>query len=105
MILPDLVNAVATSTSQPKSITEQILKAALEQIEAAVAEGQEVNLVGFGRFEVYERGARQGRNLRTGQTLSIPATKAVRFKAGKRLKDAAAGGGTAKKPSAKRAKS
>ena len=44
-----------------------------------------MNLVGFGRFEVYERGARRGRNLRTGETLKIPATKAVRFKIGKRL--------------------
>src|SRR5918996_965563 len=57
----------------------------------AVGKGETVNLVGFGRFEVYERSARRGRNLRTGESLKIPATKAVRFKVGKRLRDAAAG--------------
>jgi nucleoid DNA-binding protein len=50
-----------------------------------------VSLVGFGRFEVYGRNARRGRNLQTGEPLKIPATNAVRFKTGKRLRDAAAG--------------
>jgi DNA-binding protein HU-beta len=53
------------------------------------AKRETVNLVGFGRFEVYERSARRG--LRTGESLKIPATRAVRFRIGRRLRDAAAG--------------
>jgi hypothetical protein len=55
----------------------------LAQIERAVGKGETVNLVGFGRFEVYKRSARRARNLQTGESLKIPATKAVRFKIGK----------------------
>ena len=91
MLLGDLIEGVATDTAQPKAMVEAIVRAALARIEGAVGKRETVNLVGFGRFEVYERGARRGRNLRTGETLKIPATRAVRFKIGKRLRDAAAG--------------
>ena len=63
---------------------------ALARIEGAVGKGETVKLVGFGRFEVHERSARRGRNLRTGESLKIPATRVVRFKIGKRLREAAA---------------
>jgi DNA-binding protein HU-beta len=86
-----LIEGVATDTAQPKAMVEAIVRAALAQIEKAVAKRETVNLVGFGRFEVYERAARRGRNLRTGETLKIPAMRVVRFKSGKRLRDAAAG--------------
>ena len=72
-------------------MVEAIVWATLARIEGAVGKRETVNLIGFGRFEVYERSARRGRNLRTGETLKIPATRAVRFKIGKRLRDAAAG--------------
>jgi DNA-binding protein HU-beta len=62
----------------------------LARIERAVGKGETVNLVGFDRFEVSKRSARRARNLQTGESLKIPATKAVRFKIGKRLRDAAA---------------
>jgi DNA-binding protein HU-beta len=91
MLLGDLIEGVATETRQPKTVVEAIVRSALERIEGTVGKGETVNLVGFGRFEVYERSARRGRNLRTGESLRIPATTAVRFKVGKRLKDAAAG--------------
>lgn len=91
MLLGDLIEGVATDTGQPKPAVEAIVRGALARIEGAVGKGETVNLVGFGRFEVYERSARRGRNLRTGETLRIPATTAVRFKIGKRLRDAAAG--------------
>jgi DNA-binding protein HU-beta len=64
---------------------------ALARIEGAVGKRETVNLVGFGRFEVYERSARRGRNLQSGEGLKIPAMRAVRFKVGKRMRDAAAG--------------
>jgi DNA-binding protein HU-beta len=91
MLLGDLIEAVASDTGQPKTVVEAIVRRVLARIEGAVGEGETVNLVGFGRFEVYERSARRGRNLRTGASLQIPATTAVRFKGGKRLRDAAAG--------------
>jgi DNA-binding protein HU-beta len=91
VLLGDLVEAVANDTGRSKAMVEAIVRAALARIERAVGKGETVNLVGFGRFEVYERGARRGRNLRTGETLKIPAIKAVRFRIGKRLRDAAAG--------------
>jgi DNA-binding protein HU-beta len=50
--------------------------------------GDSVSLVGFGTFEVRERQARTGRNPRTGETMTIAASKAPSFKAGKALKDA-----------------
>jgi DNA-binding protein HU-beta len=89
MLLADLVDSVADETKNPKTVVEQILRSALISIEGSVAKGDTVNLVGFGRFEVYQRTARVGRNLRTGETLKIPATRSVRFKVGKRLRDAA----------------
>ena len=90
MLLGDLVDAVAAETSREKNIVEQVVRSALARVEGAIAKGDTVNLVGVGRFEVYERTARRGRNLRTGEVLEIPPTMAVRFKIGKRLRDAAA---------------
>jgi nucleoid DNA-binding protein len=52
----------------------------LARIERAVGNGETVNLVGFDRFEVSKRSARRARNLQTGESLKIPATKAVRFR-------------------------
>jgi DNA-binding protein HU-beta len=91
VLLEDLVEAVANDTGQSKAMVEAIVRAALARIEGAVGKRETVNLVGFGRFEVYERSAGRDRNLRTGESLKIPATRAVRFRIGKRLRDAAAG--------------
>jgi DNA-binding protein HU-beta len=91
VLLGHLIEGVATDTGQPKTVVEAVVRGALARIEAAVGKGETVNLVGFGRFEVYQRSARRGRNLRTGESLKIPAARAVRFKTGKRLRDAAAG--------------
>jgi DNA-binding protein HU-beta len=91
VLLGDLIEGVAIDTGQSKSVVESIVRGALARIEGAVSKGESVNLVGFGRFEVHERSARRGRNLRTGESLKIPATRAVRFKIGKRLREAAAG--------------
>ena len=58
------------------------------ELVAAVAEkAEKVQLVGFGTFEVSERAARVGRNPQTKQEITIPASKAPKFKAGKALKD------------------
>jgi DNA-binding protein HU-beta len=90
VLLGDLIERVVSDTGQPKAVVETVLRSALAQIEEAVGKGETVNLVGFGRFEVHERSARPGRNLQTGERLKIPATRVVRFKIGKHLRDAAA---------------
>ena len=59
----------------------------IDAISEALAAGEKVALVGFGTFEVSERAAREGRNPRSGETMSIPASKMPKFKAGKALKD------------------
>ena len=56
-----------------------------------MGKGEPVRLPGFGGFEVQERGERQGRNLQTGEAITIAASKAVKFSAGARLKDAVNG--------------
>lgn len=83
----DLVNAISTKTGMNKKNSEAALNAFVSTIEDALKEGDKVTLVGFGTFEVRERAERKGRNPQTKQEISIPASKAPVFKAGKSLKD------------------
>jgi DNA-binding protein HU-beta len=64
-----LIEGVATDTGQPKAVVEAVVRGVLARIEGGVGTGETVNVVGFGRFEVYERSARRGRNLRTGESV------------------------------------
>lgn len=84
----ELINAVAAKADVSKKDAEAVLTAALDTITAAMAEGEKVQLVGFGSFEVKKRAARQGRNPKTKETIEIPASVVPVFKAGKALKDA-----------------
>ena len=84
----DLVAAVAAKAEISKKDAEAAVSAVISSIADALADGDKVALVGFGTFEVKERAARTGLNPRTGEKLSIPASKAPAFKAGKALKDA-----------------
>ena len=86
----ELVNAVAEAASVPKKDAEKVINATFDAITAALKAGDKVQLVGFGAFEVKSRAARQGRNPRTKETITIPASKSPVFKAGKALKDAVA---------------
>ena len=83
----DLVSAIAAKSEMSKKDAEKFLKAFEEVVAEELANGGKVQLVGFGTFDVAERAAREGRNPQTGKTMSIPASKAPRFKAGKALKD------------------
>ena len=83
----ELIAAVAEKTGLSKKDTEAAITAAIDAITAALAEGDKVQLVGFGGFEVKERAARIGRNPRTKESIEIPASKTPVFKAGKALKD------------------
>lgn len=86
----ELINAVAEKAALSKKDSEAAVAAALDAISAALAEGDEVRLVGFGTFEVKKREARIGRNPKTKETIQIPASKVPVFKPGKALKDAVA---------------
>lgn len=83
----ELINAVAEKAALSKKDSEAAVTAALDAIAAALAEGEEVRLVGFGTFEVKKREARIGRNPKTKEEIQIPATKVPAFKPGKALKD------------------
>ena len=69
------------------AIAEKALKAFTDVVAEELAKGEKIQLVGFGTFEVSERAAREGRNPRSGEVMTIPASKAPKFKAGKALKD------------------
>ena len=84
----ELINAVAVSAEVSKKEAEAVITAALDAITAALKEGDKVQLVGVGSFEVKKRAARVGRNPKTKETIEIPASVVPVFKAGKALKDA-----------------
>jgi DNA-binding protein HU-beta len=86
----ELVAAVAEKAELSKKDAEKAVAAVFGAIEAAVAAGDKVQLVGFGTFEVRERAARTGRNPQTGAEIKIAASKQPVFKAGKAFKDAVA---------------
>ena len=86
-----LVEAVAAAGKLTKKDAEVAVKAVTDSIVAALKNGEKVQLVGFGTFEVKERAARDGRNPKTGETIKIAASKAPAFSAGKGLKDAVNG--------------
>ena len=86
----ELINAVAASADCSKKDAEAVITAALDTITAALKEGDKVQLVGFGSFEVKHRAERTGLNPRTKEPVTIAASKVPTFKAGKALKDAVA---------------
>ena len=83
----DLIAAIAAKTGDTKKAAEASVNAFVEVVTDALKEGDKVQLVGFGSFEVRKRAARKGRNPQTKEEIKIPASKAPVFKAGKALKD------------------
>jgi DNA-binding protein HU-beta len=86
----ELIAATAEAAGLSKKDSEKAVNAAIDAVVAALKSGDKVQLVGFGTFEVKERAARTGRNPRTGDEITIPASKQPQFKAGKAFKDALA---------------
>ena len=84
----ELIAAVSEKTGVSKKDCEKTISAMLDQVAESLAQGDKVQIVGFGSFEVKERQARTGRNPKTGEAVEIAASKAPVFKAGKALKDA-----------------
>ena len=83
----ELVAAIAAKTELSKKDSEKALKAFIDVVAEELKKGEKVQLVGFGTFEVSARPERTGRNPQTKKTITIPASKAPKFKAGKALKD------------------
>ena len=83
----ELIAAVAEKAELSKKDAEAVLTATLDAITDALKEGDKVQLVGFGSFEVKTRAERIGRNPKTKESIKIPASKVPVFKAGKALKD------------------
>lgn len=83
----ELVTAVAQKSEFSKKDADIAIKATFEAIKEALIAGEKIQLVGFGTFEVRDRKERQGRDPRTGKTITIPASKVPAFKAGKAIKE------------------
>ena len=84
----ELIAEVANKAGLSRKDAEKALGAVVETITEAVVKGDKVQLVGFGVFDIKERGSRIGRNPKTKEEIEIPATRVPVFKAGKVLKDA-----------------
>ena len=84
----ELVNAVAEASELSKKDATKAVDAVFDSILNALKDGDKVQLIGFGNFEVRERAARKGRNPQTGEEIEISASKVPAFKPGKALKDA-----------------
>ena len=84
----DLVEVVALKTGMTKKDAEAAVKAVNEAIAEALAAGDKVQLIGFGTYAVKARAAREGRNPKTGEKMTIAASKTPTFVPGKALKDA-----------------
>lgn len=83
----DLVSAVAEKTDLSKKDVAKAVDAVFETIAEALRNGEKVQLVGFGNFEIRERSARKGRNPQTGEEIDIPASRVPAFKPGKALRE------------------
>ncbi|MEQ1504280.1 MAG: HU family DNA-binding protein [Myxococcota bacterium] len=84
----DLVSRIAAETGLRKVDAEKALEAMTSAIQGALQDGKKVTLVGFGTFSIAARAERMGRDPQTKKEIRIPASKAVRFKPGKAMKDA-----------------
>jgi DNA-binding protein HU-beta len=83
----ELISVVAEKAGLTKKDTEKVVNAVFDGITDALAQGDKVQVIGFGTFDVRSRKAREGRNPATGATIQIPAVNVPVFKAGKALKD------------------
>lgn len=88
MTKSELIDAIAEKTGLSKVDASKALSATLESVTDALKAGEKVALIGFGTFSVSLRAARSGKNPQTGEAIATPASKAAKFKAGQKLKDA-----------------
>ncbi len=88
MTKADLIKIVEGQNNMTNSEAKAVVDSVFEAIETALVAGEEVSILGFGKFEVRERAARKGKNPRTGEEIDIASSKLPVFSAGKKLKDA-----------------
>jgi DNA-binding protein HU-beta len=84
----EFIDKVAATSGLSKKDAGAAVDAVIDTIEGELRSGGEVSFTGFGKFHVAERGAREGRNPRTGETMTIAASRVPRFTAGSGLKKA-----------------
>lgn len=84
----ELISAVAEKSGLTKKDATTVLTAIIDTVETSLKNGDSVQIMGFGTFEVRDRAARKGRNPQTGEEIEIKASKTPAFKPGKQLKDA-----------------
>lgn len=84
----EFMEAIADKAGISRKDAEKAMKAFAEVVTGALKKGDKIQLLGFGTFETCERGEREGRNLHTGEAMTIAACKVPKFKASKALKDA-----------------
>ena len=84
----ELIEAIASSTEMTKTDVDKVITSFVDVVTDALTKGEKVSLKGFGNFEVRERGERTGRNPRTGEPMTIAASKAPAFKHSTALKNA-----------------
>jgi len=83
----ELIDKVAKESALSKSAAEQVVNSVFSAIAEAMKTGDKVTLAGFGTFSTADRATREGRNPQSGETITIPAKKVVKFKAGSKLVD------------------
>jgi DNA-binding protein HU-beta len=88
MTKPELVDAVAKKTGMKKKDADAFVDVVLDSITEALQNKEQVSLVGFGTFDVRARAERAGRNPRTGEPITIPASSACVFRPGRKLREA-----------------
>ena len=83
----ELVKAISEKSGSTQKDAENFLNAFIESVTESMKKGEDVAIIGFGTFSVAERAARTARNFRTNELIDVPASKTVKFKIGKGLKD------------------
>src|SRR5271156_695152 len=87
MTKAELIEGLANKLNLNKAEAEKAVNLLLDDIVAALKQGERVNISGFGTFSVSERASRVGRNPKTGEAIQISASRSAKFKPGKQLKD------------------
>lgn len=83
----EIMSALVEKTGLTKADVEKVYNATFELFKEELAKGNKISVSGFGTFDISERAEREGRNPQTGETIKIAASKSVKFKAGKELKE------------------